>query len=164
MCIYTFLSFSDYRLWSGAFPGQALWIHLLLPEHHGVRNGDCPLSESGVWRVSKSKHLQLAWVNLSSSFQPRLLIVVSDSSWVGFEHSTFNGQQFILEKGDYPCWEAWSGNNAYRIERMMSFRPIYSAVSETICSRDTQYTHRLSDHHYLSTHLHFFDIIVDTWY
>uniref|UniRef100_A0A673IXY7 Crystallin, beta A1b n=1 Tax=Sinocyclocheilus rhinocerous TaxID=307959 RepID=A0A673IXY7_9TELE len=44
--------------------------------------------------------------------------------WVGFEHSTFNGQQFILEKGDYPCWEAWSGNNAYRIERMMSFHVI----------------------------------------
>uniref|UniRef100_A0A671P4D1 Crystallin, beta A1b n=1 Tax=Sinocyclocheilus anshuiensis TaxID=1608454 RepID=A0A671P4D1_9TELE len=48
--------------------------------------------------------------------------------WVGFEHSTVNGQQFILEKGDYPCWEAWSGSNAYRIERLMSFCPIYSAM------------------------------------
>ncbi|ROL50823.1 Beta-crystallin A3 [Anabarilius grahami] len=53
---------------------------------------------------------------------------VECGAWVGFEHSTFNGQQFILEKGDYPCWEAWSGSNAYRIERLMSFRPICSAM------------------------------------
>ncbi|CAM4670727.1 unnamed protein product [Leuciscus chuanchicus] len=53
---------------------------------------------------------------------------VECGAWIGFEHSTFNGQQFILEKGDYPCWEAWSGSNAYRIERLMSFRPICSAM------------------------------------
>ncbi|KAG9333961.1 hypothetical protein JZ751_009365 [Albula glossodonta] len=40
----------------------------------------------------------------------------------------FCGQQFVLEKGDYPRWEAWSGSNAYHIERMMSFRPICSAT------------------------------------
>lgn len=49
-------------------------------------------------------------------------------SWIGYEHSSFIGQQFILEKGDYPRIEAYSGSNSYRIERMISFRPICSAV------------------------------------
>lgn len=49
--------------------------------------------------------------------------------WVGFEHSGFQGQQFVLERGEYPCWEAWSGSNAYHVERMCSFRPIACAVS-----------------------------------
>lgn len=50
-------------------------------------------------------------------------------SWAGYEHSSFCGQQFVLERGEYPHWESWSGSNAYHIERMMSFRPICSAVS-----------------------------------
>ena len=49
-------------------------------------------------------------------------------SWAGYEHSSFCGQQFVLERGEYPHWESWSGSNAYHIERMMSFRPICSAV------------------------------------
>lgn len=49
-------------------------------------------------------------------------------SWVGYEHSSFCGQQFVLEKGDYPRFEAYSGSNSYRIERMISFRPICCAV------------------------------------
>ncbi|XP_063058478.1 crystallin, beta A1b [Engraulis encrasicolus] len=52
---------------------------------------------------------------------------VECGAWVGYEHSSFNGQQFILERGDYPCWRAWSGNTAYHVERLLSFRPIYSA-------------------------------------
>ncbi|MEQ2185343.1 hypothetical protein GOODEAATRI_017262 [Goodea atripinnis] len=48
-------------------------------------------------------------------------------SWVGYEHSSFCGQQFVLEKGDYPRFEAYSGSNSYRIERMISFRPICCA-------------------------------------
>nr|XP_032803402.1 beta-crystallin A3 [Petromyzon marinus] len=47
--------------------------------------------------------------------------------WVGYEHSGYQGQQFILEKGDYPRWDAWSGNLAYHTERLMSFRPIMCA-------------------------------------
>lgn len=35
----------------------------------------------------------------------------------------------MLERGEYPCWEAWSGSNAYHVERMCSFRPIACAVS-----------------------------------
>lgn len=49
--------------------------------------------------------------------------------WAGFEHCGFQGQQFVLERGEYPCWEAWSGSNAYHVERMCSFRPITCAVS-----------------------------------
>lgn len=52
-------------------------------------------------------------------------------SWVGYEHSSFCGQQFVLEKGDYPRFEAYSGSNSYRIERMISFRPICCAVGLT---------------------------------
>ncbi|XP_017346938.3 crystallin, beta A1a isoform X1 [Ictalurus punctatus] len=52
---------------------------------------------------------------------------VECGAWVGYEHSSFCGQQFILERGDYPRWEAWSGSNAYHIERLMSFRPICCA-------------------------------------
>ena len=55
-------------------------------------------------------------------------LLVADS-WAGYEHSSFCGQQFVLERGEYPHWESWSGSNAYHIERMMSFRPICSAVS-----------------------------------
>ncbi|XP_030637874.1 crystallin, beta A1b [Chanos chanos] len=58
---------------------------------------------------------------------------VECGAWVGYEHSSFCGQQFVLEKGDYPRWEAWSGSNAYRIERLMSFRPVYSA-----CHKDSR--------------------------
>lgn len=52
--------------------------------------------------------------------------------WAGFEHCGFQGQQFVLERGEYPCWEAWSGSNAYHVERMCSFRPIACAVSAPV--------------------------------
>eukprot|EP00064_Thunnus_orientalis_P006159 superscaffoldBa00000629_g6175 len=52
---------------------------------------------------------------------------VECGAWTGYEHSSFCGQQFVLERGEYPHWESWSGSNAYHIERMMSFRPICSA-------------------------------------
>lgn len=53
-------------------------------------------------------------------------------SWVGYEYPEFQGQQFILEKGDYPRYEAWSGNSSYRTEHLLSFRPIKCAVSPRI--------------------------------
>ena len=58
-------------------------------------------------------------------------------SWVGFEHHDFQGQQFILERGEYPHWDAYSGSLSYHVERLMSLRPIYCAVStprdECVC-------------------------------
>lgn len=58
-----------------------------------------------------------------------LLPLLLLSSWVGYEYPEFQGQQFILEKGDYPRYEAWSGNSSYRTEHLLSFRPIKCAVS-----------------------------------
>lgn len=64
---------------------------------------------------------------VSSTFN--LSVSVSFLSWVGYEYPEFQGQQFILEKGDYPRYEAWSGNSSYRTEHLLSFRPIKCAVS-----------------------------------
>lgn len=73
-------------------------------------------------------------------------------SWVGYEHSSFCGQQFVLEKGDYPCIEAYSGSNAYRIERMISFRPICCAVGLLLTT--TVFVHfKLSFISFVSCHL-----------
>uniref|UniRef100_A0A8D2LVP7 Beta-crystallin A4 n=2 Tax=Varanus komodoensis TaxID=61221 RepID=A0A8D2LVP7_VARKO len=52
---------------------------------------------------------------------------VESGTWAGFEHPGFQGQQFVLEQGDYPCWEAWSGSHAYHVWRISSFRPISCA-------------------------------------
>ncbi|XP_014345864.2 beta-crystallin A1 isoform X2 [Latimeria chalumnae] len=52
---------------------------------------------------------------------------VESGAWVGYEHHDFQGQQFILERGEYPRWEGWSGSNSYHVERLMSFRPVYCA-------------------------------------
>ncbi|KAK6476377.1 beta-crystallin A4-like [Huso huso] len=52
---------------------------------------------------------------------------VESGAWVGYEHSAYQGQQFVLERGEYPRWDAWSGSNAYHTERMTSFRPIACA-------------------------------------
>lgn len=50
-------------------------------------------------------------------------------SWVGYEHALYQGQQFVLERGEYPQCDAFGGSNAYHIERLTSFRPIACAVS-----------------------------------
>lgn len=66
------------------------------------------------------------------------MIISSDSlplfffpplSWVGYEHASYQGQQFVLERGEYPQCDAFGGSNAYHIERLTSFRPIACAVS-----------------------------------
>lgn len=68
------------------------------------------------------------WGHAGSEHHDQTSLLVF-GSWVGYEHTSFCGQQFILERGEYPRWDAWSGSNAYHIERLMSFRPICSAVS-----------------------------------
>lgn len=70
--------------------------------------------------------------------------------WVGYEHPGFQGQQFVLERGDYPCWEAWSGSSAYHVPRMSSFRPISCAVSRVGWwmgdAQQTHHSHRQRPH------------------
>ncbi|NP_001017738.2 crystallin, beta A1, like 1 [Danio rerio] len=58
-------------------------------------------------------------------------IRVESGAWVGYEHHDFQGQQFILERGEYPHWDAYSGNLSYHVERLMSFRPIYCASHQS---------------------------------
>uniref|UniRef100_A0A3B3QZL5 Beta-crystallin A2 n=2 Tax=Paramormyrops kingsleyae TaxID=1676925 RepID=A0A3B3QZL5_9TELE len=64
---------------------------------------------------------------LERGFRKIRSIKVENGAFVGFEHPELQGQQFILEKGDYPHWEAWSGNIGYRTEHLLSFRPIRCA-------------------------------------
>ncbi|MGH0133717.1 UNVERIFIED_CONTAM: hypothetical protein FKN15_053340 [Acipenser sinensis] len=72
-------------------------------------------------------------------------VKVENGPWVGFEYPEYLGQQFILEKGDYPRWEAWSGNSGYRTEHMLSFRPIRCAVS--VSKND-----KFENEHYFENH------------
>lgn len=89
------------------------------------------------WSVARKsythRHTHLKEPMLLLYYANFLCTCVCLNSWVGYEHSGFCGQQFILERGDYPRWESWSGSNAYHIERLMSFRPICSAVSLKPC-------------------------------
>ncbi|XP_006895202.1 PREDICTED: gamma-crystallin N [Elephantulus edwardii] len=47
-------------------------------------------------------------------------IRVESGAWVCFEHPDFRGQQFILERGDYPDFFRWNGHN----DHMGSCRPV----------------------------------------
>ncbi|KAG8596861.1 hypothetical protein GDO81_002073 [Engystomops pustulosus] len=42
--------------------------------------------------------------------------------WLSFERQAFGGEQFVLEKGDYPRWDTWS--NSHRSDYLMSIRPL----------------------------------------
>ena len=57
---------------------------------------------------------------------------LSSPSWVAFEYPDFQGQQFILEKGDYPRWSAWSGSAGHHSDQLLSFRPVLCAVSTAL--------------------------------
>lgn len=42
--------------------------------------------------------------------------------WVGFERPGFAGEQFVLEKGEYPRWSTWT--NCQSSCSLSSFRPL----------------------------------------
>lgn len=42
--------------------------------------------------------------------------------WLGFERQAYAGEQFVLEKGDYPRWDSWS--NSHNSDSLMSVRPL----------------------------------------
>ncbi|XP_028920243.1 beta-crystallin A2 [Ornithorhynchus anatinus] len=62
-----------------------------------------------------------------SGFRRVRSVKVESGAWVGFEHPDFQGQQFILERGDYPCWLAWSGSSGYHTDQLLSFRLLQCA-------------------------------------
>uniref|UniRef100_A0A452QF57 Beta-crystallin A4 n=1 Tax=Ursus americanus TaxID=9643 RepID=A0A452QF57_URSAM len=71
---------------------------------------------------------------LELGFETVRSLKVLSGAWVGFEHAGFQGQQYVLERGEYPCWDAWSGNTAYPADRLTSFRPVACAVSSATAS------------------------------
>ncbi|XP_028905316.1 beta-crystallin B3 [Ornithorhynchus anatinus] len=50
-------------------------------------------------------------------------IQVEQGPWLGFECHDFRGERFVLEKGDYPRWDAWS--NSHRSDSLLSLRPLH---------------------------------------
>ncbi|KAL6067655.1 hypothetical protein STEG23_031459, partial [Scotinomys teguina] len=64
---------------------------------------------------------------LELGFETVRSLKVLSGAWVGFEHAGFQGQQYVLERGEYPGWDAWSGSTAYPAERLTSFRPVACA-------------------------------------
>ncbi|MBN3282571.1 CRBB3 protein, partial [Polyodon spathula] len=49
-------------------------------------------------------------------------VIVECGPWVGFERQGFMGEQFVLEKGEYPRWDTWS--NSHASYSLMSVRPL----------------------------------------
>lgn len=43
-------------------------------------------------------------------------------SWVAFERQAFGGEQFVLEKGEYPRWSTWT--NSQTNNYLLSLRPL----------------------------------------
>lgn len=62
----------DHSLWPGELPGEASWIYLSLPEHHGVWCWQHPFPQGGVWSVSNRD---------LSAFPADTLLAISSSCW-----------------------------------------------------------------------------------
>ncbi|TWW61702.1 beta-crystallin B3-like [Takifugu flavidus] len=55
-------------------------------------------------------------------------VIVESGPWVGFEHPGYVGEQYVLEKGEYPRWSTWT--NCQRNYNLSSFRPLKVDSSE----------------------------------
>ncbi|XP_071235691.1 beta-crystallin B3-like [Salvelinus alpinus] len=49
-------------------------------------------------------------------------IIVESGPWVAFERQAFDGEQFVLEKGEYPRWSTWT--NSQTNNYLLSLRPL----------------------------------------
>ncbi|CAJ1068147.1 putative absent in melanoma 1-like protein-like [Xyrichtys novacula] len=49
-------------------------------------------------------------------------VIVESGPWVGYDRHGFTGEQFILEKGEYPRWDTWT--NSQRSFSLLSLRPL----------------------------------------
>uniref|UniRef100_A0A8C6LP47 Beta-crystallin B3 n=1 Tax=Nothobranchius furzeri TaxID=105023 RepID=A0A8C6LP47_NOTFU len=49
-------------------------------------------------------------------------VIVESGPWVGFERPGFAGEQFVLEKGEFPRWSTWTNCQSSNI--LSSFRPL----------------------------------------
>lgn len=50
--------------------------------------------------------------------------------WVGFEHPGYVGEQYVLEKGEYPRWSTWT--NSQKSYNLSSFRPLKVVSISTV--------------------------------
>uniref|UniRef100_A0A671TSD5 Beta-crystallin B3 n=1 Tax=Sparus aurata TaxID=8175 RepID=A0A671TSD5_SPAAU len=50
-------------------------------------------------------------------------VIVESGPWVGFERPGYAGEQFVLEKGEYPRWSAWT--NCQSFYSLCSFRCLW---------------------------------------
>lgn len=110
-----------------------LQISLLLTPSKTTKNAcrhfHCLLGWGGVGGAKSPLH-DNHWPRTQGRKPPNLSHPLpSAGRWVGFEHAGFQGQQYVLERGEYPSWDAWSGNTSYPAERLTSFRPVACAVS-----------------------------------
>uniref|UniRef100_A0A672U4Q8 Beta-crystallin B3 n=1 Tax=Strigops habroptila TaxID=2489341 RepID=A0A672U4Q8_STRHB len=69
----------------------------------------------------KSPPLQRCIV-LGAGAIPGAIPKLRSRRWLGFERQAFAGEQFVLEKGDYPRWDSWS--NSHNSDSLMSIRPL----------------------------------------
>lgn len=49
-------------------------------------------------------------------------------SWVGYAEENFEGQQYILEEGEYPHHSDWGGSEG----RLLSLRPVMTVRPRTL--------------------------------
>uniref|UniRef100_UPI0037E884AC beta-crystallin B3-like n=1 Tax=Semicossyphus pulcher TaxID=241346 RepID=UPI0037E884AC len=49
-------------------------------------------------------------------------VIVESGPWVGYERPAYGGEQFVLEKGEYPRWSTWT--NWLSSFSLCSFRPL----------------------------------------
>ncbi|XP_056889409.1 beta-crystallin B3-like [Takifugu flavidus] len=49
-------------------------------------------------------------------------IIIESGPWVGYGQRGFAGEQFILEKGEYPRWDTWT--NSQSSYSLLSLRPL----------------------------------------
>lgn len=83
-----------------------------MPQGWGCRESVPPLPGSG--------SVALCWAAPPGTAQPPP--APWSHRWVGFERQAFTGEQFVLEKGDYPRWDSWS--NSHNSDSLMSLRPL----------------------------------------
>lgn len=55
-------------------------------------------------------------------------------SWVGYSETNFEGQQYVLEEGEFPQSSDWGGSDS----RILSLRPVCT-VSVTTTDDDRQH-------------------------
>lgn len=118
---------SDNCLRRGVLPGAPPWVHLWVLQRDGVWFWDRALPQGGEWSVSASVFTQR--VTFKTILNLYVYKTIVFCSWVGWEHASYQGQQFVLERGEYPQCDAFGGSNSYHIQRLTSFRPIACAVS-----------------------------------